>query len=283
MLREHTEISIRGLRLAAKRWGNSGGAPVLALHGWLDNAASFDGLAPLLPELDLVALELPGHGHSEHRAPGENYHFIDWVVVLFEAADALGLTRFSLLGHSMGAAVASLAAGAVPERIERLALLEGLGPFTRTDDEFPDRVRAALRERARGEYLAHLYRDASDAATRLRQVLTDLSQASAEQLTARGTRAVEGGVVWRSDPRLRWPSPQPLSEGQVHACLRRITADSLLVRAREGYPFDPAMFARRVQSLPNLRVVEVEGGHHVHLEHPARVAPALRALFQLAS
>ena len=279
---EPIEIPIRGLRLAAKRWGTRGGSPVLALHGWQDNAASFDGLAPLLPELDLVALDLPGHGHSEHRAPGENYHFIDWVLVLFEAADALGLTQFSVLGHSMGAAVASLAAGAVPERIERLALLEGLGPFTRTDDEYPDRVRAALTTRARGDFPAHLYRDASDAAARLRQVLTDLSQAAAECLASRGTRTVEGGVVWRSDPRLRWPSPQSLSEGQVQAFLRRITADSLLVRAREGYPFEPAMFTRRVQSLRNLRVVEVDGGHHVHLEHPTRVAPALRALFQLA-
>lgn len=278
---EHTEISIHGLRLGVKRWGRAGGAPVLALHGWLDNAASFDGLAPLLPELDLVALDLPGHGHSQHRAPGENYHFIDWVVVLFEAADALGFSRFSLLGHSMGAAVAALAAGAVPERIERLALLEGLGPFTRTDDEYPDRVRATLNGRARGELPAHLYRDASDAATRLRQVLTDLSQASAERLTARGTRTVKGGVVWRSDPRLRWPTPQSFNEGQVQAFLRRITADSLLVRARDGYPFDQGMLTRRVQSLPNLRVVEVEGGHHVHLEHPARVAPALRELFQL--
>lgn len=280
---QHTEIQIPGLRLAAKQWGSSAGPPVLALHGWLDNAASFDTLAPLLPELNLVVLDLPGHGHSQHRAPGEHYHFIDWVMVAFDVADALRFERFSVLGHSMGAAIAALAAGAMPERIHRVALLEGLGPFTRSEAEYPDRVQSTLKARARGGYPTHLYANESEAAERLRQVLTDLSQASAERLTRRGMQAADGGVVWRSDPRLRWPSPEPLTEGQVHACLRRITASSLLVRARQGYPFSPKEVEARILCIPQLRMLEVEGGHHVHLEHPSRVAPAVRELFELGN
>ena len=73
------KLQLPNLKLTAKQWGPESGKPLLALHGWLDNAASFDGLAPLLPELNIVALDLPGHGLSEHKPAGSVYHFIDAV------------------------------------------------------------------------------------------------------------------------------------------------------------------------------------------------------------
>ena len=79
-------LELPHLRLAAREWGPEGGARVIALHGWLDNAASFDRLAPLLPELHLVALDLAGHGRSQHRLPGVYHHFVDWVPEIAAAA-----------------------------------------------------------------------------------------------------------------------------------------------------------------------------------------------------
>ncbi|MEM8768285.1 MAG: alpha/beta hydrolase, partial [Pseudomonadota bacterium] len=71
---DETVFEVFGRRITAKRWGDPAGEPTLALHGWLDNAATFDRLAPLLPELNLVALDFAGHGLSDHRPPGVHYH-----------------------------------------------------------------------------------------------------------------------------------------------------------------------------------------------------------------
>ena len=59
--------------LAGLRLENPGRPAVLALHGWLDNAASFVPMLPWLSGLDLLLLDLPGHGHSSHLPPGAEY------------------------------------------------------------------------------------------------------------------------------------------------------------------------------------------------------------------
>ena len=143
MITVERTIEISGLALAARVHGPEDGLPVLALHGWLDNAATFDRLAPLLPDLRIVAIDLAGHGRSQHRV-GAPYHFIDYVADAGAVADALGWQQFSLLGHSLGAGVAALLAGTWPERVRRLALLEGLGPMTELDIGAPARLREAM-------------------------------------------------------------------------------------------------------------------------------------------
>ncbi|MCB1637058.1 MAG: alpha/beta fold hydrolase, partial [Xanthomonadales bacterium] len=138
---EELELKTPYLRLAARAWGPLDGVPVLALHGWLDNAASFDALAPLLPNVRLVALDLTGHGRSEHRPPGIHYHFVDFIPDVVAAADALGWDRFALLGHSLGGGIASFVAATLPERIDRVAMIEGLGPPTSDPADGPANLR----------------------------------------------------------------------------------------------------------------------------------------------
>src|SRR5690606_27983762 len=130
--------------LAGLRIGHPGAPRVIALHGWLDNAASFLPLLPHLPPLDLLLLDFPGHGRSAHLPPGAEYALPSYIHAVLDAADALGWDRFALLGHSMGAAVAAMAAVAVPERIERLALIETVGPLSEEADAAPARLRQAV-------------------------------------------------------------------------------------------------------------------------------------------
>lgn len=105
-------LEVQGVHAAGLRAPQREGRRVLALHGWLDNAASFVPLAAQLPALDLVALDLPGHGHSAHLPPGTQYNTPGAICHVLDVADALGWDRFTLLGHSMGAGIASLTAAA---------------------------------------------------------------------------------------------------------------------------------------------------------------------------
>lgn len=143
--------------LAALQWGEPDAPPLLALHGWLDNAASFARLAPLLAaRYRVIAMDLPGHGCSAHLpSTAIRYHVVDQVDHVLDVADALHLQRFDLLGHSLGAGIASLIAAAVPTRIRKLALVEGLAPLaddgsqtlTRWQDAHSQRVTEQRRPR----------------------------------------------------------------------------------------------------------------------------------------
>ena len=83
-------LPVAGTTVAGLRSAAAQGTRVLALHGWLDNAASFIPLAAALPGLDLVAIDLPGHGHSAHMPPGTQYNTPGAICHVLEVADALG-------------------------------------------------------------------------------------------------------------------------------------------------------------------------------------------------
>ena len=78
-LQQPVSYQLRQLILRGWQSGPADGPLCLCLHGWLDNANSFLPLAEKLPQLQLVAIDLPGHGQSDHRSPDAHYHFLDWV------------------------------------------------------------------------------------------------------------------------------------------------------------------------------------------------------------
>ncbi|MDZ7748394.1 MAG: alpha/beta fold hydrolase [Halofilum sp. (in: g-proteobacteria)] len=270
------ELDTGALRLAGRAWGDRGGAPVLALHGWLDNAASFDRLAPLLGGVQLVALDLPGHGRSEHRPAGSWYHFVDYVGDVLGAADALGWERFALLGHSLGERRRDLRGRRLPRARGPPRADRGAGAADRPARARPARLAEALQRAARaGRRPAPAYPDLEHAVA-ARRTAGDLSVAAARPLVARATVADADGLRWRSDPRLRLPSPHRFTEEQVLAMLGAMRAPTLAVGATEGLlPRDPAALERRAAAIPELRLEWLAGDHHLHLERPRPVAELL--------
>ena len=272
---EFTTISLPPLSLQAQLWGDASLPPLLALHGWLDNAGSFARLAPLLADRHhVIALELPGHGHSDHLSVGSDYHFLDYVRDVLAVADALRLARFALLGHSLGAGVASLVAAAMPERITRLFLIEGLGPLGDDGTHTLERFRDALSPRSNKPLRTF---SSIEQAMQARSMVSGLAAELARPIVERGLIETEGGWRWRSDPALTRPGTSRLAESQIHALLRGIAAPTSLLLAQPATSYLPSTpMQRRAECVPHITVEQMDGGHHLHLEHPQAVADWIR-------
>ena len=305
---EEIRIPLGRLTLAAKAWGDPADPPLLALHGWLDNAGSFDRLAPLLEGRYFIALDLAGHGRSDHRASGNWYPYVDFLDELREVIDVLGWSSVDLLGHSLGATLASVFAAAFPARVRRLLLIEGLGPISIAVDKTLEQMRRALLSRASftGDNLrvfANL-----DAAIEARRRTGNLSPEAARCIVERGVRAVgserdgssdqsqtaesagsDGAssldwdkalnyLSWSSDPQLTLPGPSRLTEEQIASILPGIEAPTLLVLAEPEAPYlSRAVMQTRIARVEDIEVVRLPGTHHLHLEDAPAVASTIRA------
>ncbi|MDZ7827888.1 MAG: alpha/beta fold hydrolase [Gammaproteobacteria bacterium] len=191
---EERRITVPGATLAGRAWGNPDGPRFLALHGWLDNANSHNALAPLLPELHIVALDFAGHGHSTHRPPGTHYVPLADIQDVIAAADAMGWDRFGLIGHSMGAAIASETAGLFPERITRALFIDGMVHHQGSAADCNDRNRTAIEQMLRAhEKRPPVYPDT--------EAMVERVSAATDQSSGRGPGAGRpracGGGRWR--------------------------------------------------------------------------------------
>ena len=271
------ELALDGLTLRGLRFNAGAPVRVLALHGWLDNAASFVPLAGYLPdEIDLAALDLVGHGHSDHRPAGTWYHFIDYVRDTALAAEKLGWERFHLLGHSLGGAVATCTAAAIPEQIQSLLLIEGLGPLSGDSREAASRLRQACRG-LRNADPERLRRYATlDQAVAARRAKTPMDEAGAQGIVQRGMREAEDGWIWRTDPRLRIASATRFTEVEVLNLLGGIECPVLSVNAEPATPIlSGQRINRRLAMLDERELHTVRGGHHLHLDAPRATAGLL--------
>lgn len=270
-------LPVAGSTVAGLRSPVSGGLRVLALHGWLDNAASFVPLAAQLPELELVAIDLPGHGHSAHLPPGTQYNTPGAICHVLDVADALGWDRFVLLGHSMGAGIASLTAAAAPERVERLIAIEALGGLRGPENETAQRLREHVRAaRALSSRKLRVFPDLA-APIRARMMANQLSEPCARLLVERGVKPVEGGYSWCSDQRLMLPTAMRLSEAQIDDLLAAIECPTQVIYATPAQPYYPEpLRSQRIGLLREGRLAVFPGTHHLHMEHPAQVGGVIQ-------
>ena len=146
---DELRFTVNDQQMVAKCWGDPDAKPVLALHGWLDNAATFNRLAPLLTDVRFISLDLMGHGLSAHRPASMPYYIWDNVQDLIVVADQLQLDTFTLLGHSMGASIATLFAGAFPQRVDKLVLIEGVAPMVTEPADAAEQLALAIKKRLR--------------------------------------------------------------------------------------------------------------------------------------
>ncbi|MBA6412404.1 alpha/beta fold hydrolase [Parahaliea sp. F7430] len=259
---------IDGLSLHGLEWGEPGGQAVLALHGWLDNAASFARLAAQLRGCHVVAIDLSGHGLSSDRSADASYQIWDDLPQLQGLLDALGWEQVALLGHSRGAIISSLLAAALPERVSHLVLLDGMIPEAIEPADFAQQMGRFLLERKSSmNRPPRRYPDyASALAARTRH---GLAEPAARLLAERSLQGSDTeGWMWRNDPRLRGASAVKLTQQEIDSVLAAIEAPVLLMLATAGMMKSHAntMLDLAAAKLKRLHLEHVEGGHHFHME-----------------
>ena len=265
-------------------WDGPAGAPtVLLVHGYLDLAHSFERFARALQTrfpCRILAPDLRGHGRTEWVSPGGYYHFADYVSDLYDLAQSEG-SPVHLIGHSMGGNISALLAGAKPEIIRSLVLIEGLGPSTHETLSPPERMAewfTGVRDvRSRvPRPLASL----EEAAARLLKNNPRLGSDEASRLAPHATRVTTEGLFWAFDPRLRTRSPMPYTVDSFRTFLKAITAPALFVEGSESQ-FHAYVADDRLEDIRGVRAISIDGaGHMVHQDRPDELADAVAAFLQ---
>ena len=262
-------FQVNAYQLAAKEWHAGAEIKIIALHGWLDNANSFDALAPLLPQCHIVALDAPGHGYSDHKQQQGTYNIWDDLLDILAVADEMGWEQFHLLGHSRGAIMSVLLAAAMPERVASMILLDGVFPPKFDIAKSPELLADFLKGYRNPNNKMPSY-TTLEAAVEARLKVTDMSETAVRKIVERGVKEVGGKFQWVADPKLRLASAIKLSDEHVDAFVKAINLPNLALLAEKGLVAweDPVT---RLKNYPQINYEVLPGGHHFHMENQVGV------------
>ncbi|NTU80693.1 MAG: alpha/beta fold hydrolase [Chloroflexales bacterium] len=120
----------QGLRIHYFEAGDPAAPTLVLIHGLGDEADTWRHvLHPLAATHRVIALDLPGFGRSDH--PRRAYTLVFFAQTVAQLLAALGVERATLVGSSLGAAVAQRLALGRPDLVERLVLSGGALPVER--------------------------------------------------------------------------------------------------------------------------------------------------------
>ncbi len=262
------KIDLGYLTLSGKFWGPETGDPTIALHGYLDNANSFDMIAPHLDGLRIFALDFAGHGWSEYRRSGELYSGLNDLRDVLAVADALDWQSFNIIGHSMGAEIGSQLAGMFPDRVNALICIDGYCG-TNNAQETLGHIKSSIAASFKQATQLRVFPDLDAMMQRLCEA-TGQNEISARCLIERGHRAVEGGYTWITDPRIRGSGPLELTRDQLIVLLDSTVAATLLIVAdMENEWLKPTIDVLQERAAPQLQLTQLPGHHHLHMQDQA--------------
>jgi pimeloyl-ACP methyl ester carboxylesterase len=213
------------------------------------------------------------------RQPPRN---LDWSLFaddLLKALDATWDRPVWVMGHSMGATAAVLAASRRPERFAGLILLDPVflpERFVLATRLLPRRRRERMpmirRALQRPEYFES--REAAFAFYREKRAFRGFSDAALRDYID-ASKAEEDGRL-----RLRysgaWEAAVYGSPPLVRRCLKRLRVPTIGLRGRDSDTLMPEVFARWRRWQPGAQLAQVPGGHLFPLEHPQACAGAIR-------
>ena len=291
---EEIRIPVPYGHIAGKAWGDPNGKPILGLHGWLDNAATYDHLVPLLPEgYRLVCLDLPGHGLSSHYPNGMHYKVSDNFTNIRRVLDHLKWDKTIIMGHSMGGGIGLWFSATFPEQVEKLICIDLISFWSMCLSKHVDAARKSvlITEKVQAQMEcppcvpSYSFEDACDKAFMASNSINgegSISKESVETLMSRGlVKTPDGsGYTWSADLRLRTPIVFNAVEEITEEFGSRVECPHLLIKATEASKFMTDDSYDKILKVfkdgnPHFQYSELPGGHHLHLNTPKIVAPVI--------
>lgn len=278
--------------MTGKWWGRQDVRPIVAIHGWLDNAGSFDRLIPLLPDhIGYLALDLPGHGRSAHVPPGLYYSTIDFLRSIETLRLKMKWDRISLLAHSMGSQLSFYYSALKPDKVDLFIGLDVLKPLVRKNTRIiNDNIKQIdkmiiedLRQESTKEPPSYTKEELVE-----RVIKGSHNSVNAECAHYLLERAVSPSVVHKNkfyfhrDGRMKLMNYAVIYHDLALDMAKRVVAPHLFIKANDSpYYEDERYFNEAIETFtksnPLFRFCRTDGGHHVHLTEPEKVSDEISA------
>lgn len=219
---EKLNFKLAGGNIAALAWGEKSSYPILALHGWLDNANSFAPIAPWLAQHNfrLIAIDFPGHGFSDHKPKGTYMYFSDYVadvaILIDQILEQTNRPQIALLGHSLGGAVASLVASVTKNKISHLMLIDAIGPLAAKADHAAELMEQSIAQYKRIDNKSLPKYATIDEAIQARLRATPMTEPAVRILLDRGLKHSRPSAI------LAKTSPAKLISSIFNECLTSV-------------------------------------------------------------
>ncbi|PNF38251.1 putative serine hydrolase [Cryptotermes secundus] len=286
--------------ISGKWWGSREKQPILALHGWQDNAGSFDTLAPLLSlYAPVLCIDLPGHGFSSHCPRGQFYYlWWDGLILVRRIVKHYQWDKITILGHSLGGTIGFMYAATFPQDVEKFICIDIAGPSVRPLQYFAQQTGRAVDQFLAYENMSEETVPAYTHDEMLKLMLQaykgSLTDESCEIMLKRGALpVVASDSIDVTDDRFRFSRDSRLKIGflgflsldMTLEYASKITCEVLNIRGKAGMQFDPPenyhiILDRIRQSAKKLELHEVEGTHFLHLNNPESVCPIIVAFLK---
>ncbi|HEY7773251.1 MAG TPA: alpha/beta hydrolase [Marinagarivorans sp.] len=242
---------------------------IIALHGWLDNCASFDQIAARL-NADVLCLDLAGHGQSGYRQHLGAYNVWLDLPEILAVADQMEWPTFELLGHSRGAAIAFVLSATFAKRVERLVCLDGIFPLVAPASKAPDQLYHSINSVKKQLAKSRSYYPTFEQAVQARQNgMFPLSERDAHALARRAVIETQNGYTWQYDPKATAPSELRFTPEQLMAFARALATPVDLIIAEGGIIHGNQEIQRVLKHFVEWRVITLPGGHHFHMSEQA--------------
>lgn len=283
-IREFAEIKIPVPwgHIAGKWYGPQDVRPILGLHGWLDNAGTFDTLAALLPpHVAFLSIDLPGHGLSSRLPDGCFYNSVDNLLVIRLIMNQYQWQKVSLIAHSMSAIAAFVFAALFPDKTEMIICIDALKPHQRSPKQLINTMASRMEEfliedrrnRSNIEPPSYTFDQLVD---KLHfGSINSVEKENCKYLLARNIQKSErdpGKYFFCRDRRVMFYNYNIAAQDVCVAMAKKITAPHMFIKALSSTYFEDKKYYDEVIDIlikkDNFVYVEAEGTHHLHLNNP---------------